>query len=113
MNRTIAIAILLAAGCSQSARTEFATPADQARRSKSLQLVSTYIDKIERTNLVVSPAWYGLKYEDKEMVAGGAAAYCFSVPNNGDLLPGEVLLIKDSRSGKTIGIFSQRGLTLY
>lgn len=113
MNRLVAIALLLAAGCSPEVRTDFATPADQARRSKSFQLISAYIDKIERTNLVVSPAWCNLKYEDKELIANAAAAYCFRVPNGGKLLPSESLLIKDYRSGKTIGIVTYRGLTLY
>lgn len=113
MVRLSPLLILLLCSCSPSQRDDFASPAVQARREKSLRLVSEYVDRIERHNLVVTQKWDSLDFRDKELIAAGAAQFLFRVPDGETLRFGELMLIKDARTMKSIGRYSQHGLELY
>ncbi len=55
----------------------------------------------------ILPAFYGLKFDDKSVIANMVYAYCFP-----KVTTRNVLLLKDKKTGKTAGHFSQTGLEM-
>ena len=93
--------------------------ADAETQQKRRQLIDKLIAEnvikdvdLSRKAVIVTPRFKTLDFDMKKKFMSMVAAYVFDIPTGTGMQPGEVLLLIDSKTGKTVGTYANSELDL-
>lgn len=103
----------------KAAREAYAADSQlQADRHEAIEkmIAARIIHKIATPGSVarvhVLPAFHGLTFDDKESFMGIVFAHAYELPRGATGEPGQFIRIMDAQTGKEIGQYTSRGLSL-